>query len=465
MSANSDALATLNGYSSLKMEGASLRADIARVLQDATVNRSIDGASTLEISLYDDAKKLLRSGILSQRIRMQVETNAFELVQVRKSGNGLTLTLEDLPIAALRRRDQPYKVAAGTMTHVEFAKKLVGEERWLRFEAPVPAREKSKGELARGNPADPKADKVDSWTALGQVADARGWRRMVKNPTTILYVPETYLASLPAAYKFTEGSPGVDGIDFDIDTGKPVATAKVRVRAARWAVPVATAVQVFDMGPANGKWIVSAISRSLFSESMDVTISRPRPVLPEPEPAAPDVLTITPAPASVGTGGTTGVTPSGTAAPASGKRAGGSAALSKQGFMWPLGGTITSEYGMRKMDGPSGTGTQRLHAGIDIAVPVGTIVMAAKMGTVIYAGEARGYGYVVYMRHEDNVVTRYGHLSRIDVRAGQVMSIGGKIGLSGGAKGAVGAGDSTGPHLHFEVRPNDIAVNPRKYLP
>lgn len=461
MSAASDALATLDAFTSLRMEGAHLRAEIARVLRDATISRSIDGVSTLTLDVYDDARKLLRSGILSSRVTMQVDAYSFELVQVRKSGPSLSIVLEDLPVAALRRHDKPYKVGAGTMSHVDFSRRLVAEERWLKFSAPFAAREKAKTELARGNPTDPKADKVDTWTAIGKIADARGWRRFVQGTNTILYVPETYLASRPPKFTFSEDSPGIENIDGDYDIGKPVATAKVTVRAKRWAVPVGDCVQVTGLGPMNGKWIVSDISRSLFSVNMDVTISRARPTLPEPEQAVVDVATVTPAVAparAVASGAAS------TPAVASGGQRVSSKAISKAGYMWPVSGTVTSEYGIRTGDSPSGRPT-RLHAGIDIAVPVGTPVLSPKEGVVIFEGEARGYGYAIYIRHKDNIVTRYGHLSEIRVIRGQMLAQGVGIGLSGGARGAKGAGDSTGPHLHFEVRPNDVAANPRKYLP
>ncbi len=119
------------------------------------------------------------------------------------------------------------------------------------------------------------------------------------------------------------------------------------------------------------------------------------------------------------------------------------------------GGRVSSGFGNRKS--PT-KGASTNHQGVDWAVPVGTAVMASSGGTVTKAGWGSGYGYVVYIRHDDGRETRYGHLSKVLVKAGQKVSQGQKIALSGNT------GRSTGPHLHFEMRINGSAVNPLKYV-
>jgi murein DD-endopeptidase MepM/ murein hydrolase activator NlpD len=107
---------------------------------------------------------------------------------------------------------------------------------------------------------------------------------------------------------------------------------------------------------------------------------------------------------------------------------------------WPVAGTFTSPYGLRLRGW-----TPDLHEGVDIAAPSGTPVHAMKSGRVEHAGEWGGYGLSVLLSHGTNVRTLYAHLSRIDVRAGQSVRGGERI-------GAVGAtGNATGAHLHFEV--------------
>ncbi|MDO4284437.1 MAG: M23 family metallopeptidase [Eubacteriales bacterium] len=125
-------------------------------------------------------------------------------------------------------------------------------------------------------------------------------------------------------------------------------------------------------------------------------------------------------------------------------------------YIWPLsGGTISSSFGGRAAP-KAGASTN--HQGIDIAVPTGTAVMASGAGTVTLAGWQSGYGYVVYIQHADGRQTRYGHLSSLLVSAGESVSQGQKIALSGNT------GNSTGPHLHFEMRINGQAVNPLAYI-
>jgi murein DD-endopeptidase MepM/ murein hydrolase activator NlpD len=86
------------------------------------------------------------------------------------------------------------------------------------------------------------------------------------------------------------------------------------------------------------------------------------------------------------------------------------------------------------------------HPGIDLGAPMGTPINAAHRGRVIYAGWESGYGNFIQIMHENNVVTCYGHLSKILVQVGQYVDTGQEIGLEGST------GHSTGPHLHFEVR-------------
>jgi len=119
------------------------------------------------------------------------------------------------------------------------------------------------------------------------------------------------------------------------------------------------------------------------------------------------------------------------------------------------GGRLSSSFGRRSA--PT-KGASTYHQGIDWAVPRGTAVYASSGGVVTKAGWGSGYGYVVYIRHPDGWETRYAHLNKVLVSAGQSVKQGQKIALSGNT------GRSTGPHLHFEIRANGTAVNPLKYL-
>ena len=100
----------------------------------------------------------------------------------------------------------------------------------------------------------------------------------------------------------------------------------------------------------------------------------------------------------------------------------------------------------------------RNHNGIDLAVPVGTNVYSSASGTVIQSGWNGGYGICVSIDHGNGIVARYAHLSGADVTVGQVVEQGDLIGLSGNT------GNSTGPHLHFEMRLNEEVVDPLSYV-
>lgn len=120
-----------------------------------------------------------------------------------------------------------------------------------------------------------------------------------------------------------------------------------------------------------------------------------------------------------------------------------------------FGGSKSSGFG-RRNTGIKGASTY--HKGIDWATPTGTPVYASCGGTVSRAGWGSGYGYVVYIDHEDGRQTRYGHLSKVLVSVGQTVKQGERIALSGNT------GITSGPHLHFEILINGVQVNPEKYL-
>lgn len=105
------------------------------------------------------------------------------------------------------------------------------------------------------------------------------------------------------------------------------------------------------------------------------------------------------------------------------------------------------------------------HSGVDVRASVGTTVKAAAGGYVAWNKRGRLYGNYCMLIHPGNIATVYAHLSRFVARADTYVDRGEALGESGGMPGAPGAGLSTGPHLHFEVRQNGIPVNPENFLP
>jgi murein DD-endopeptidase MepM/ murein hydrolase activator NlpD len=119
---------------------------------------------------------------------------------------------------------------------------------------------------------------------------------------------------------------------------------------------------------------------------------------------------------------------------------------------WPLDAYIvSSEYGER---------WGKVHKGMDMAAHVGEPVYAIADGEVIYAGDGlRGYGNVVILRHDRKTSSLYAHNSELKVKQGDQVTKGTLVALLGNT------GHSTGPHVHFEIRDGDVAVNPRNVLP
>jgi murein DD-endopeptidase MepM/ murein hydrolase activator NlpD len=115
----------------------------------------------------------------------------------------------------------------------------------------------------------------------------------------------------------------------------------------------------------------------------------------------------------------------------------------------PAIGPLSSPFGMR---------WGRLHAGIDFAARPGSIIRAASSGTVVLASWYGGYGNAVDIDHGNGLSTRYGHASEVLVSTGEYVTVGQPIALVGST------GDSTGPHLHFEVRQNGTPVDPLPFL-
>lgn len=121
----------------------------------------------------------------------------------------------------------------------------------------------------------------------------------------------------------------------------------------------------------------------------------------------------------------------------------------QKAFDWPAQGRISSPFGPR---------WGSMHNGMDIAVSTGTPIKAAADGRVTFAGWNGDYGILVIIDHGNGVETRYAHNSRLNVKVGQKVDRGQVVSYSGNT------GNSTGPHLHFEIRQRNVPVNPHPYL-
>lgn len=139
----------------------------------------------------------------------------------------------------------------------------------------------------------------------------------------------------------------------------------------------------------------------------------------------------------------------------------GNASISAQGWAMPVashtGGLSSSgDFGPRPSPG-NGVGSTN-HKGIDLKGGTGEPIKAAKGGTVTQAGTAGGYGNAVYIDHGEGISSRYAHMSKVNCSVGDQVMANQVIGLVGST------GNSTGPHLHFEIRENGTAIDPAPFL-
>ncbi len=129
--------------------------------------------------------------------------------------------------------------------------------------------------------------------------------------------------------------------------------------------------------------------------------------------------------------------------------------LSSTPSIWPAQGWVSSDFGYRSSPF---TGQREFHKGIDISAPEGTPVYAPASGEVTFTGRDGGYGLTMIIDHGRGITTRYAHLQRYVSEEKTEVARGELIGYVGTT------GRSTGPHLHYEVRVNNMPVDPRRYI-
>jgi hypothetical protein len=259
------------------------------------LERTIEGASTLTLTVHDPRRALLQSGMFSYAIDVTLDALRFRLVKVGKQGDDLTLTFEDREVALLRQHNRPRKAKRGKLTRAQFALSLVREVKpaipfvcpELRARQPV-AGQTDKRALRKALPyqfrrGGTDGSHEDSWTCLQRLAQEVNWRCFV-SAGAVWFISETQLLKAKPRLVLNEQTPGVSAIDFEIDNGKVRSEVTVNCRARRWAAPPGSVVQLTDVGPADGFWLVSDMRRSLFEADAEITLKRATKKLPEPAP-------------------------------------------------------------------------------------------------------------------------------------------------------------------------------------
>lgn len=244
------------------------------------LTRTIDGASTLTVVVKDTRRKLLRSGIFDSRSWAIVDKIHFELAAVSKSGDRITLTFEDAIVAALRRKRDPLSVPASSTTRAELARRLAKEAR-----VKIDVDPEKRGVINTVIERSVAGDKSDSWTLLGEIADEINWRRFSDGRKLVIGSDKWLRERSPSAWTVREHTGPVHTVDFDLDVGKRASSATIEVDAKRWAVDPGLAVEVEDLGPGDGRWLIGEFTRKLTRPRATVQIVRGRHVLKEPPPA------------------------------------------------------------------------------------------------------------------------------------------------------------------------------------
>lgn len=262
---------------SLVLNGSALRGDITGAVSDVQLVRTTDGASTVTISATDPKRTLLNSPLIARRSTLGLDGLSFDLVKVAKSADQLSLTFESSTVAALRQNLAKTPAAAARTTDRYGYVRRVLAGTGVAVHTPTSGA-KTQQVLAQGTAQTPAEDK---WACLTRLAsDVQD--RCFEAGGELWFGPDSWLLAQSGAPTFRENTAGVDNIDFDFDIGKPLSTATLTVVASGWALPPGRPVVLAGVGPASYRWLVTTISKSIYTASASVTASIAQPSLPEP---------------------------------------------------------------------------------------------------------------------------------------------------------------------------------------
>ncbi len=293
--------------SALILNGQTITADVSNAISDATIDLSITSASTLTLSVEDPTRALIQSSLLSEAVNCSIVsgavTQSFTLVSIAKQSDTVTLTFEDALVHQLRLATATgagyassasppagYTVTPGVMSRADFAAQVYAKatgtsstESFVtppdgRFAAPLVSGEI----LTWGTSANPTED---AWTCLVRLANDVQWRCM-STGSALFFGPDAWLLTFPVVANLQEWIGGVDNIDFTWDTGQAQATATVTCPTDLLTFLAGSPVNVTNLGIANGLWLVSDMSRSLFLPDASITLAQAVPALSEAAIAA-----------------------------------------------------------------------------------------------------------------------------------------------------------------------------------
>lgn len=244
-----------------------------------TLTRTIEGSSTLEIPVNDPDRVLLKSEAVRRRSWVVGDGMHFEFTQLRKVGSGYTLVFEDAIAAALRRYDEPMSIPRNSTSRGEIGRRIAHKVR-VDIAVDPGHQEKVHTALKLGG----KDGSENAWDFLGtDVAEPIHWRRFSDGRRLVLGSDDWLLERDNDPMRIHEHGGPVHDIDFDLSVRKRAATATVYVDARRWSIPPGSVVIAEDVGPANGKWLVSRYTRPITQTRATVELVRKRHELDEPK--------------------------------------------------------------------------------------------------------------------------------------------------------------------------------------
>lgn len=304
----------------LQLNGQAIPVDLSDAVSQAQLERVMVGASTLTLTVEDTSRTLLRSPLaqILQPSIPQVDTLSaaspynpttisitdvttginllFSLCSIEKESDELTLTFEDYWINRLRYVYAPdgYYTATGTMTRADFMVAVINkalpdlnipvavvpDDFLSGLQLSQPAIQQiatDTGDAQWGTSDDPQED---AWSCLVRLANTAQWRCFSDGQRLVMGPDEWLIAYQPAA-TFVENTGGTDSIDFTWDMGQAQATATVNVNTALLTFPPGVPVILTGMGIADGTWLVSDVSRSLFLPDAQVKLVQAQPSLTE----------------------------------------------------------------------------------------------------------------------------------------------------------------------------------------
>lgn len=278
----------------IRLNGRTMSAGLRSRVTDMEVEQTIDGASTVTMTVRDSDRVLQRKGMWAAGARIVVDGLPYVLVAVDKNEDDFTATFEDAAIWAFRQRFGPVKARrTASMTRAKFIAQLASKVKSPKVKLWSPQRDKpQKVAKSTGGSATPEPyeflveggpDKEDYWSAIRRLADEVQWRAFIRANVLFVASDETLLADAPR-WNIREADRGVESIDWTADVAR-AQQATVAAHASRWSAGAGDVVSISGSGPANGLWIVESIRRQFTSTLADIALVRPQRALPEPAPS------------------------------------------------------------------------------------------------------------------------------------------------------------------------------------